>query len=60
MELTLLPQPTLLIGIEECVHKVIAIILWDLKWFSLYTLIQALQNRMVNARERYSSTFTTV
>jgi hypothetical protein len=39
MELTLLPQPTLLIGIEERVHKVIAIILGDLKWLSLYTLI---------------------
>lgn len=47
MELTLLPQPTLLIGIEERVHKVIAIILGDLEGLSLYTLIQALQNRMV-------------
>jgi hypothetical protein len=47
MELTLLPQPTLLIRIEERVHQVIAIILWDLKRLSLYTLIQALQSRMV-------------
>jgi hypothetical protein len=43
VELTLLPQPALLIGVEERVHEVVAIVLWDLEWFSLYALVQALQ-----------------
>ena len=36
----LLPQPTLLVRIEECVHQIIAIILRDLEWFSFDAIIQ--------------------
>lgn len=36
----LLPQPALLVRIEEGVHEVIAVILWDLKRFRLDALIQ--------------------
>ena len=36
----LLPQPTLLVRIEEGVHQIIAIILRDLEWFSFDALIQ--------------------
>ena len=42
-KLTLLPEPAFLVRIEECVHQVIPIILWDLEWLFLYAFIQTLK-----------------
>lgn len=37
---TLLPEPTLLVGIEEGMHQIIAIVLGYLKGFSAYGVVQ--------------------
>jgi hypothetical protein len=52
-ELTLLPQPTLLIGVEERVHEVVAVVLWNLKRFSLYALIQALKTERLTYTHKH-------
>ena len=42
--LTLFPEPTLFDGIEEGVHQIISIILWNLKRFFLDALVQTLDD----------------
>lgn len=37
--LTLLPQPALLVRVEERVHEIVAVVLRDLERFSLYTFV---------------------
>lgn len=37
---TLLPEPTLLVGIEERVHQIVAIVLGYLKGFGAYGVVQ--------------------
>lgn len=39
---TLFPEPALLVGVEEGVHEVVAVILRYLERFRLYTLVQTL------------------
>jgi hypothetical protein len=37
--LTLFPEPTFFIWVKERMHQIIAIVLWDFKWFFLDTII---------------------
>ena len=41
--ITLLPEPALLVGVEEGVHQIIAIVLWYLEGLGLDALVKTLQ-----------------
>lgn len=45
---TLFPEPSLLVWVKECMHEIISVILGDLEWFLLYTLIQALFQKTIS------------
>ena len=53
--LTLFPQPTFPVRVEECVHKVVAIILRDLERLSLNTVVETLENK-INTNQKQAVT----
>jgi len=54
---TLLAEPTFFHRIEKCMHQIISIILWNLKWLLLDVIVQIL-DIMSKQTDQYQSVQT--
>ena len=48
LRLTLLPEPALLVGVEEGVHEVVAVVLGELERLLLYAVVDTLGEKQNN------------